>query len=104
MIVKQEGEVGGGVGGRGREREKVEGELIDKNLSSTSMANLSGREREEGVRRKRKRKEEKRRRGEIKTSQYLRRERIPKQLNHTQKHWEQDSTPTLNHTMSSNKT
>ena len=34
---------------------------------------------------KEKKKEEKRRRGEIKTSQYLRRERIPKQLNHTHK-------------------
>ena len=79
MMVKQEGEVGGG--GRGREREKVEGELIDKNLSSISMGNLLGRE---GRRceKKEKKKEEKRRRGEIKTSQYLRRgetrERIPK--------------------------
>ena len=33
----------GGWGGRGREREKVEGELIDKNFSSTSMGNLLGR-------------------------------------------------------------
>ena len=33
----------GGWGGRRREREKVEGELIDKNLSSKSMENLSGR-------------------------------------------------------------
>ena len=43
MMVKQEGEVGGG-GGRGRDQEKVEGELIDKNLSTTSLGNLSGRE------------------------------------------------------------
>ena len=52
------------------------------------MANLSGREREEGVRRKRKRKEEKRRRGN--KNQPVSWREIPKQLNHTQKHWEQE--------------
>ena len=55
------------MGGRGREQVKVEGKLMDINLSSSSMGNLSGRE---GRRceKKEKKKEEKRRRGEIKTS------------------------------------
>ena len=66
----------GGWGGRGRQREKVEGELIDKNLSSISMGNLLGRE---GRRceKKEKKKEEKRRRGETRKN--------PKQLSHTHK-------------------
>ena len=82
--MKGKWEVGGG-GGRGRDQEKVEGELIDKNLSSTSMGNLSGRE---GRRceKKEKKKEEKRGRGN--KNQYLRRGETgknPKQLNHTHK-------------------
>ena len=73
------------MGGRGREREKVEGELIDKNLSSTSMGNLPGREGRRCEKKEKKRREREERGNK---NQYLRRgetRKNPKQLNHTHK-------------------
>ena len=89
MIVKQEGEVGGGGGGEESKR-RLKGNRLIKISHLHLCKYLSGREGRRCEKKEKKKRREKEERGNRKTSQYLRRERIPKQLNHTQKHWEQE--------------
>ena len=82
--------MGGGGGGEESKR-RLKGNRLIK-ISHLHLWQISVREREgrRCEKKEKKKRREKEERGNRKTSQYLRRERIPKQLNHTQKHWEQE--------------